>query len=148
MSVRGDELRLRQLTLETLELTSQLSGLVKAFLAQLIVTRKRDEMATQQNTFFSRLLSTLPLVPVIVAGIEQTAKDSSGATKKQMALNWLRLAAGATEAIVPEQTQIVEIVGQALSTVIDAVVKGANEAGDFTHAQNGKNAVTKVVKGQ
>jgi hypothetical protein len=96
------------------------------------------------GSFFQRLISTLPLVPVIVAGVEQTQSASKGADKKQVAMNWIQLAAGITTAVAPEEKRIVDAVMQSISQTIDAIVAGANQTGEFHKTANYDNTTNET----
>jgi hypothetical protein len=84
--------------------------------------------------WLSNLVSILPLVPVVVAGIEQIHADTvSGAGKKQLALEALGLASGVAQNVLPGDTQEIEASTALAGSVIDAVVAMFNRTGVFGH---------------
>jgi hypothetical protein len=82
---------------------------------------------------FEHILNFLPLVPVVVAGIEHIHSDADSATKKQLAQESLALAAGVAGAILPGEAPLIDVSSAGVSLMIDAVVKIFNETGVFFH---------------
>jgi hypothetical protein len=83
------------------------------------------------GSFLSLFLKVLPLIPTVIAGVEQLHGEKDGATKKQMAQDALSLATGVASAALPAQAQAVQVVSAATSSIIDATVSAFNAAGVF-----------------
>jgi hypothetical protein len=89
------------------------------------------------------LFSVFQLTPVIVAGIEQIHGDAKGSTKKQMAMDALKLATGVATGVAPQEGPAIAAASQLASDVIDGVVATFNATGLFQH----KPAASGLVPG-
>ena len=83
------------------------------------------------SSFFANFSKLFALIPYLVAGIEQFHSDLPGASKKQLALEALGLAANSGSVLVPGQQQAISAATQLASTGIDASVAFANQLGVF-----------------
>jgi len=77
--------------------------------------------------WLQKVLAQLPLIPGILQGIEVIHQEAgSGATKKQMAMDALGLAAGAAGAALPEFAPEIQAATSLASGTIDLIVAGFN----------------------
>lgn len=90
---------------------------------------------------FGDIFKFIPVVQYVVAGIEQIHTDASGATKKQLAQEALGLAVGTAQSVLPGDAPLIQLSGQAVSTMIDNSVALFNALGMFTHKTNPSQAV-------
>lgn len=88
------------------------------------------------------LFKALQLAPTIVAGIEKLHGEASGATKKQMAMDALKLASridesGTAGSIDPGNQSAIDAATSLTSNIIDGVVKVYNADGTFKSSTTG-----------
>jgi hypothetical protein len=86
--------------------------------------------AITMNVFlnFSKMFS---LIPYLIMGIEQFHSDLPGASKKQLAMEALGLAANTAATLAPGKQEEIGAATQLASTGIDAFVATANQLGIF-----------------
>jgi len=84
---------------------------------------------------FARTLSFLPLLGPIIQGIEAITAEAHtpGATKKQMALDSLKLATGAAGVALPEFAPEIQAANELAGGAIDLIVKGFNSTSWGSH---------------
>lgn len=79
---------------------------------------------------FMKILASLPILPGIIQGIEALHQGvSNGASKKELALAALGLAAGTAQTIAPEFAPEIGAATELAGGAIDLIVKGFNAAG-------------------
>ncbi len=83
--------------------------------------------------WLSRLMQSLSVLPVLVAGIEKIHGEAPGATKKQMAIDALNLASGVASIALPGETLAIQAATELAGNVIDGLVKTFNATGLFQH---------------
>lgn len=74
-------------------------------------------------------MTILMMTPKIVAKVEETHAQASGAEKKQAAMDWLTFGAEVASACLPQSAPLVNAVASAGGAVIDATVAIANAVG-------------------
>lgn len=84
------------------------------------------------NTLLMKALSVIPLVPSVIGGVEGIVSEAkSGGTKKQMAVDALKLAAGIADTVAPAEQPLVDAAANVIGTSIDAWVGLFNQLGIF-----------------
>jgi hypothetical protein len=90
------------------------------------------------------LMNILSLTPTVVSSVEQIHAGAGSSTKKQMAMESLKLATGVATSILPERQPAIDAATQLTSNVIDGVVATLNAAGIFKHKTNTPNQSVKI----
>lgn len=82
----------------------------------------------------SLILNITKAAPIVVLGVEQIAKDASGANKKQLAMEALGLATYTASQIASQNLTEINVIGQLASSFIDNIVATFNAIGTFNHS--------------
>lgn len=78
------------------------------------------------------LMKALQAAPAVVQFVEQTHKNASGSTKKDMAMSSLGFATGISEFMLPQYKDAIDAASSTVSGAIDGIVATAHAAGVFT----------------
>jgi hypothetical protein len=83
------------------------------------------------NTWLKLALQALSMVPAVIQTVEQIHANASGASKKEIALNYLGLGTAVAATVSPEHTDTFVAVSNGVGNMIDQAVAIANAVGHF-----------------
>ncbi len=85
--------------------------------------------------YFTLLARLLPLVPIVVSGVEALHKYAESATKRDLAVQALTLSANVAGVVAPEHKPKVDALAAAVGGMVDSTAAFFHAIGEFTHAK-------------